>query len=646
MPRRGRFRRGAAALTLVALGGGGLLAAAPAATGAAGAAPAPDGTACTPAKGFEGCRLFDPASGAQHFEVPSGVTKLDVRAWGEGGTGTRTASGGAGGFVAGTLGVTAGEKLTVTVGGPDFGDARGGKGGTGTAARGGNSSGVRTGTGTPLVIAGGGGGAGGDRAGHGQGGAAGGTDGQDGSEPDRGGKGATGAKGGAGTGNGAAGADHTAGGAGGDGGTGRDGGGGGGAGYAGGGGGAGSAPATTGKGTTGSGGTGSAVDTGKGPTGSAGAVSGPGADQGTTGGGGGGSSYADPDRVTGARLVAGTGAKPPEKTDPFWAPGDQARSGVAAGGAGAPGGPGRIVLQWDTPAVAELTQVSGAGQVAPSYDELVPFGIQARDKDGKPVAHASVTYTIDDPDALGVHFGDRAQRTAVVTTDAQGRAVSPRVAGAKDGTFTVRASVGDASTTFTAEVGEALYDVTIVEGDGQVVAPGQSFPDRLTVQVTHPDVPAVGTPVTFELLDLNGGGPRFEGGEKTVRVETDAEGTATAPELIAGEAEGEYVVYASAGDDWELLFLTVTSEPDGGSPGPKPTSSVEPIPSPSTGTAGGTAGGGTGGGTSTQLGGGSLASTGAAGTGPLTTGAAALTVAGLAAVLVARRMKSRTETGD
>ncbi|MCT9145000.1 hypothetical protein N4G67_39100, partial [Streptomyces violarus] len=103
VPRRAGFRRGAAALTLLAVTGGTALTGA----SAAGAA-APAGKACAPVEGFSGCRLFVPTEGAQEFKVPSGVTQLNMRVWGEGGTGNTMASGGAGGFVGGTLKVTPG----------------------------------------------------------------------------------------------------------------------------------------------------------------------------------------------------------------------------------------------------------------------------------------------------------------------------------------------------------------------------------------------------------------------------------------------------------------------------------------------------------------------------------------------------------
>ena len=194
VPRRAGFRRGAAALTFVALAAGTALTGAQAATAAGSAALA--GRACTPTEGFSGCRLFNPKTAKQEFTVPSGVTSLDVRAWGEGGAGNSMANGGAGGFVAGTLKVTPGEELSVAVAGLNAGDALGGKAGSRGAERGGNSSAVRTSGGAALVVAGGGGGGGGDIA-LGQGCAAGGESGQDASESGRGGKVATGAKGGA-----------------------------------------------------------------------------------------------------------------------------------------------------------------------------------------------------------------------------------------------------------------------------------------------------------------------------------------------------------------------------------------------------------------------------------------------------------------
>ncbi|MFJ4278369.1 hypothetical protein [Streptomyces massasporeus] len=632
VPRRAGFRRGAAALAFVALSAGTALTGAPAATAAGSSAPA--GRACTPTEGFSGCRLFNPAKDKQEFTVPSGVTSLDVRAWGEGGAGNSMASGGAGGFVAGTLKVTPGEALSVAVAGLNSGDAFGGTGGS-DAQRGGNSSAIRTSGGAALVVAGGGGGGGGDMA-HGQAGAAGGESGQDASETGRGGKGATGAKGGAAAGNGTAGADHAKGGAGGAGGAGRYGGGGGGAGYAGGGGGTGA--------ETGS-------STGNDPT---------------TGSGGGGSSFAEPARVDDARLVVGSRYNAPEKKDPFWAPSDNPiDSGVAEGGVNAPGGPGRIVLQWrQTPAVDRLVQVSGTDVTTQPGGGVKPLAVVARDKDGKPVADASVTFTIDDPDGVKPVFyitGGPDDDETVVATDAQGRAQTPVIdlGSSKEGRFTVRAKTLGAETVFTVQVKESPYTVSVGGGNEQKAEQGEDFAEALVARVVKSGRTApAGTEVEFRVEDTAEGAPRFEGEDRVVRVKTDDSGRATAPALTAGEGTGTYTVAASVGGAMTQFAVEVVAG-DGGSqePGPgdespspsasattDPSPSAEPSPSTSTdpsGTAGGD-GTSTTGGTSTDLVGGSLASTGAGGIGLLLAAAAALAAVGFAALRLAPRLKLRS----
>ncbi|AWW38520.1 hypothetical protein [Streptomyces cadmiisoli] len=610
LSRRHRLVRGAAALTVAAFGAGVALAGAPAATAADGG-PARAGTACTPTAGFEGCRLFDFTGAAVDFQVPAGVTELDVRAWGQGGTGGSMASGGAGGHAAGTVSVTPGEKLSVAVAGLRFGDAIGGKGGGGWAENGGSSSAVRTGAGKPLLVAAGGGGAGGGVSTHGaRAGAGGAARGQD-AGGELGGKGAEGATGGAGAGDGAAGADHAAGGKGGDGGKGtaREGGGGGGAGYAGGGGGAGAEGSED-----------------------------------VTGGGGGGSSYADPDRVTDVRLLGGDRSAPPAKNDPFWAPGsDPVTSGVAEGGVNAPGGDGRVVLQWDTAAITELSQVSGADQTVSPGGFFQPMAVVARDKDGDPVESASVTYTIEDPDGLGVVFsaGGRDERRTVLTTDAQGRARSPFIdATGAEGEFKVRVAVQGASTVFTGRVEVLKHVVAVVSGDDQEARQGESFDEALRVLVTESGAPVEGRAVEFRVEGDSEDGPRFEGEEQSVHVETDASGKASAPALVAGRGTGTYTVVATVGGASTGFTLVVL-------PGADPTDPAEPTdpagPSdPADGGTGGTEG--TSGGNTAAPAGGSLAETGTGALGTLLGLAAALAAVGAAACRFGPRRKQRFQT--
>jgi gliding motility-associated-like protein len=145
--------------------------------------------------------------GVQTFVVPCGVSSINVKAWGAGGSGGGIdtysgAIGGGGAFIQTTLEVTPGQTLTIIVGGgalgggPCLSNSPGGAGGWGNGqiggARGGNSGsqgcsggggGGGGGTGiffgaTPLIVAGGGGG--GSGGGNQSSGAAGGGGGQNG----------------------------------------------------------------------------------------------------------------------------------------------------------------------------------------------------------------------------------------------------------------------------------------------------------------------------------------------------------------------------------------------------------------------------------------------------------------------------------
>ncbi|MFD4911128.1 glycine-rich protein, partial [Kitasatospora purpeofusca] len=181
----GRFRtamRGALALLCLVPQGGLALAAAPPAYGPQGLPRQQRAlTACTPTGSFTNCTRVTYSGGDQTFTVPAGVTAVYARVFGAGGAGSPRAyytgqyGGGGGGYTTGTLAVTPGQALTLTVGqGGRLNSTTstyggGGAGGQGfTAANGSNATGGSGGgmsavwngaSGTnPLVVAGGGGG--------------------------------------------------------------------------------------------------------------------------------------------------------------------------------------------------------------------------------------------------------------------------------------------------------------------------------------------------------------------------------------------------------------------------------------------------------------------------------------------------------
>ena len=229
--------------------------------------------------------------GTSSYTVPAGTTAIQVEAWGASGgvNGLNDGAPGSGGGVRSVFAVSAGQVLSVSVGGQGAGGAAGASGYYG-AGSGGSASSVSSG-GTRLVVAAGGGGVGNDTLGTypaacgGNGGAdlttGAGAPGCDSAASINGGPGASGGSAASGASPGAGGSGAPAGGAAGSAGTAAGAGGAGGSSYlAGGGGGAGYA-----------GGGGGGASTGLA--------------NGTAGGGGGGSSYYSPANLSGSFLGAG-----------------------------------------------------------------------------------------------------------------------------------------------------------------------------------------------------------------------------------------------------------------------------------------------------------------------------------------------------
>lgn len=88
------------------------------------------------------CTTFNHTGASQNYVVPAGVAKVTVKAWGAGGGGSTTYGGG-GGFSQADLAVTAGETLTVRVGGggADYAGGYGGGGNGGNDANHGRGGG-------------------------------------------------------------------------------------------------------------------------------------------------------------------------------------------------------------------------------------------------------------------------------------------------------------------------------------------------------------------------------------------------------------------------------------------------------------------------------------------------------------------------
>ncbi|MFD8818205.1 hypothetical protein ACFV23_43640 [Streptomyces sp. NPDC059627] len=304
--------------------------------------------ASAPLAPYTHIRRFNYSGSVENFTVPPGVTTINARCWGGGGSYEDT--GGGGGFATGDIAVVPGETLRIVV------DLGGGPYG------GGGMSGLYSQRlGQTLLIAGGGGG--GTSNADARGGAGGGTSGSDARPYSSGGQTGTPARGASGSTGGAGGAVSNSSSYGGRGGnTGQNGG----ANVIGTPGGQVPIPGMGGAGGSGYGGT---TDGGAGYAGG-----GAGLFVGASGayfasGGGGGSSFVNGPGVTGGRTVAGNGTRAGGKDDPLY----QSPVGDA-------NNRGQVVLQWAEFTVApggppdvELRQGGRVGYPGVRVEADVPF---------------------------------------------------------------------------------------------------------------------------------------------------------------------------------------------------------------------------------------------------------------------------------
>lgn len=411
-------------------------------------APAQAVSPCTPTSGWDTCVVYDYTGADQVYEVPAGVTTIQVAVWGAAGAGGGDAAAG-GGFSVGTLAVTPGEDFTVVVGQGGVRtstvDTYGGGGAGGTGLRdavpgpswtiGGSGGGMSAlfagGYGVDAVlVAGGSGGVAPTRSigSGGGGGAAGGviTDGEN----------ASGAGGGASAGgtagdNGVCVTAAAAGAAfqGGDGAGGFDGGSGGGGGWFGGGGG----------------------DCQQNESGAN-----------NDGSGGGGSGYVDTLRVSASETVAATGPSSAGATRAHYV------AGVGEGTSGpGPGGNGQVVIQ-----TAEVTEAP------PSPERVTSTGVQG--------APQSVAISVPSGGLLRL-------------LDGGARVTSLTVPG--EGTYAVGAD--GASLTFTpvpgfvgvtSGVDYVVIDALLLEGVARYVPTVSGALDDPAMPVSSPAEPVVATP--------------------------------------------------------------------------------------------------------------------------------------------------------
>ncbi|MFF4184207.1 lytic transglycosylase domain-containing protein [Streptomyces sp. NPDC001691] len=217
-----------------------------------------------------------------------------------------------------------------------------------------------------------------------------------------------------------------------------------------------------------------------------------------------------------------------------------------------------------TPTVPRATTFEGVGAKELTAFAGGAFGGQptarVKDASGKAMAKVSVKFEIvGDTDT---RFADGAA-TATVATTGDGTAVAPALkAGEKTGTFTVRATVAEAS------LSAVEWKATVVARQADVLAgakeltaaPGAEFADQVSVKATYKGAAAPGVAASATMIvtpaagadpkaapKVNDKGPYFKDAKgKPVRelmdLKTDAHGVLVLPKMYADGQTGTFLL--------------------------------------------------------------------------------------------------------
>ncbi|MCZ4083454.1 lytic murein transglycosylase [Streptomyces antarcticus] len=233
------------------------------------------------------------------------------------------------------------------------------------------------------------------------------------------------------------------------------------------------------------------------------------------------------------------------------------------------------------PHLAELTLLGGTGlkaETGAAFAEVPK--VKAVLSDGKPAVGQDVVFTVESDTTGGTAFPKAPGASLVAKTDASGIATAPGLkAGAKPGTFTLRASAydktGRLSVGFTGTVTAKPVVDLLARPEGSKplsAAAGKSF-KGVELRATAQGKPLAVSGVVAELVEKKDGvwvpvdpatakGPYFEGakeGEKATRLElpaTGADGKIVLPELFtaADLAPGTYRLRLTTPDKVTLVL--------------------------------------------------------------------------------------------
>lgn len=196
---------------------------------------------------------------------------------------------------------------------------------------------------------------------------------------------------------------------------------------------------------------------------------------------------------------------------------------------------------------ASITAVAGSPQSAPVTTRFATaLQAQVRDSFGNVAPGVSVTFVAPSSGASGAFTG-----SATVTTNAAGIATAPAfTANGTTGTYVVNAQVGERSASF--NLTNTLIPVAgiqAISGSGQNTQPNNSFAGTLVARVFDSlGNPVANVSVTFT-LPSSGASGAFQGMATplSATVNTNAQGLATSPAIVANSISGTFSAIASTG---------------------------------------------------------------------------------------------------
>ena len=210
--------------------------------------------------------------------------------------------------------------------------------------------------------------------------------------------------------------------------------------------------------------------------------------------------------------------------------------------------------------------ISGGNNQSTRVGTVFGAALQVRlaDENNLPVSGQTVKFLAPASGASAA-FGNGLPQLQV-TTDAQGIATSDTLqAGATTGAYQVIVSVEGVTTTSAVfdldnlDAGTPVLTLQAVSGGGQLATVGQTFANTLRVKLADSQGAGIaGRLITFT-LPSNGASASFGGGALQYQVQTDANGFANSPSLVANNVEGPFVAVAAAAGAADPVQFALTN---------------------------------------------------------------------------------------